>query len=97
MVAKFCSSGESEALKGGVHAAACGLALVMAAYNSAAWWYRRERHLGLNTAIYAVTIAWEVLQTRRHWSRCTVACQLVELAAPDRPLEPTDTGESEAA
>lgn len=69
MVAQFCTSGEKEALKGGVHATACGLAVVMAVYNGAAWWYRRERHLGINTALYTAAAAWEVMQTSRHWSR----------------------------
>lgn len=69
MVAKFCTSGEQEGLKGGVHAAACGLAVIMTAYNTTAWWYRRERHLGVNTVVYATAAAWEVIQVRRHWIR----------------------------
>jgi hypothetical protein len=69
MVATFCTSGEKEGLKGGVHAAACGLAVIMTVYNSAAWWYRRERHLGINTVVYATAAAWEIVQVHRHWSR----------------------------
>ena len=69
MVATFCTSGEKEGLKGGVHAAACGLAVVMTAYNSAAWWYRRERHLGINSVLYVTAAAWEIVQVHRHWSR----------------------------
>jgi hypothetical protein len=69
MVATFCTSGEKEGIKGGVHAAACGLAVIMTAYNSAAWWYRRERHLGINSMVYATAAAWEIVQVYRHWSR----------------------------
>jgi len=51
--------GNCEELKAGVHATAFGLFLVMAAYNAAAWLARRERHLAVNAAVYALLTAWE--------------------------------------
>jgi hypothetical protein len=72
-VQMFCRSGEQEAIKGGVHAAAGALALVMAAYNAAAWCYRRQSHLGANAVIYSVVVAWELRQTLHHVGRSVCA------------------------
>ena len=69
MVKTFCKSGENEAVKGAVHAAGCVLAGVMAAYNLAAWCYRREAHLGINAIVYSLAMAWEVKQTAHHFER----------------------------
>jgi hypothetical protein len=68
-VQMFCRSGEQEAIKGGVHAAAGALALVMAAYNATAWYYRHQVHLGANAVIYSLVVAWELKQTLHHVQR----------------------------
>jgi hypothetical protein len=68
-VQTFCTSGQAERVKGGVHAAAGAIVGVMAVYNAVAWWYRRERHLGWNTVIYGAGFAWELYQTSRHFRR----------------------------
>jgi hypothetical protein len=70
MVKTFCTSGENEALKGAVHALGGVIAASMAAYNIAAWFYRRETHLGINAIVYTLAIAWEVKQTLHHLERC---------------------------
>ena len=70
MVETFCKSGENEVLKGAVHATGCVLAGMMAAYNLAAWCYRRERHLGINTIVYTLAVVWEAKQTIHHLERC---------------------------
>ena len=67
--AKFCTPGQAEHLKGGVHAVAGTVVGLMAVYNTVAWWYRRERHLGVNAAIYTAGFAFEVYQTSRHFRR----------------------------
>ena len=67
---QFCSSGTQEVVKGSVHGAACAVALIMAAYNIAAWCFRRERHLGANAVVYSLAVGWEVKQTMRHLRRC---------------------------
>lgn len=72
MVKTFCTSGESEALKGAVHALGGVLAASMAAYNITAWFYRRETHLGINAIVYSLAIVWEVKQTVHHLERCEV-------------------------
>jgi hypothetical protein len=69
-VQDFCYSGNQEGVKGSVHGAACIIALVMAAYNIAAWCFRRERHLGANAVVYTLAVGWEVKQTMRHLRRC---------------------------
>jgi hypothetical protein len=66
VVRTFCTSGESEALKGAVHALGGVVAATMAAYNIAAWCYRRERHLGINAVVYTLAVMWELKQTVHH-------------------------------
>jgi len=58
--------GASEGLKAGVHATAFGLAVVMGAYNAAAWLRRREPHLAINAVLYAALMAWEQKQVAHH-------------------------------
>jgi hypothetical protein len=81
MVRTFCKSGESEVLKGAFHGLGGVLAASMAAYNIAAWCYRREAHLGINAVVYTLATVWEVKQTTHHLERCeTVACEQTEAA-----------------
>ena len=75
MVRTFCKTGEKELLKGAFHGAGGVLAALMAAYNIAAWCYRRERHLGVNAIVYTVATLWEVKQTSHHFERCVPACE----------------------
>ena len=70
MVRRFCASGEREGIKGAVHGAACLIAATMAAYNAAAWCFRRERHLGMNAVVYSLAVGWEIKQTLHHLRRC---------------------------
>ena len=72
MVQTFCKSGEREAVKGAFHALGGILAASMAAYNIAAWCYRRETHLGVNAVVYTLATLWEVRQTAHHLERCEV-------------------------
>jgi hypothetical protein len=73
MVRTFCKSGESEAIKGAVHALGGVLAASMAAYNIAAWCFRRERHLCINSIVYSLAVVWEIKQTVHHMVRCETA------------------------
>jgi hypothetical protein len=58
--------GSCEALKTGVHAAALGLAVVMGAYNAAAWLRRRQPHLAINAVLYTALAAWESQHVLHH-------------------------------
>ena len=58
--------GNYEELKLGVHAAALGLAALCGVYNAAAWLLRRDRHLAVNTVIYAALIAIEHQHVTHH-------------------------------
>jgi cobalamin biosynthesis protein CobD/CbiB len=70
MTRAFCKSGERETVKGAVHALGGILAATMAAYNIAAWCYRRESHLGVNSVVYTLATLWEIKQTVHHLERC---------------------------
>lgn len=81
--------GSHETLKAGVHATALGLAIVMGAYNLAAWLSRRERHLAVNAVLYAALTAWEQAHVAHH----VVALRRprpAELAVPERTSVPAD-------
>ena len=109
VVRTFCTSGESEALKGAVHALGGVVAATMAAYNVTAWCYRRERHLGVNAVVYTLAVFWELKQTVHHLERVEVnpasqapnCCHpgLPESSGPGLPSEadPGSTSEEEAA
>jgi hypothetical protein len=59
-------------------------------YNGAAWWYRRERHLGINSVVYATAAAWEVVQVRRHWSRLAAMRRLRISSTSDCKPQPNN-------
>jgi hypothetical protein len=65
---KLLHCGNCEELKLGVHGTALALAVVMGAYNTAAWLLRRERHLAVNGVLYAALTLWEVQHVRHHWA-----------------------------
>ena len=70
---KVLKCGNCEELKLGVHGTALALAVVMGAYNTAAWLLRRERHLAINAVMYSALTAWEIQHVAHHWaelSRC---------------------------
>ena len=67
---ELCTSGNHEALKSGVHGVASTVAAVMAAYNIAAWVFRRDPHLRLNSVLYTLAFAWEIKQTFHHLAAC---------------------------
>jgi len=63
---KVLKCGNCEPLKLGVHALALGVAALCGAYNAAAWLSRRERHLAINTVLYAALIAFEQQHVSHH-------------------------------
>lgn len=84
--------GSCEGLKAGVHATALGLAVVMGVYNAAAWLWRREPHLAVNTALYAAFIAWEQKHVKRHLAELRRSRELdsaVVVPVPGNTHEPT--------
>jgi hypothetical protein len=85
---KVLKCGNCEELKLGVHALALGVAALCGAYNAAAWLSRRERHLAVNTVMYAALIAFE----QQH-----VAHHIAELRQPHpAPSEPSAAAEAVA-
>jgi len=66
MVRTLCTTGNHEALKGGVHGVACVIAGVIAAYNIAACCFRRDHHLKVNAVVYSMLVAYELKQTFHH-------------------------------
>jgi len=75
MVQKLCTSGNHEPLKCGVHGAAGIIAALMAAYNIAAFCYRRDRHLRINAVVYTLATGWEIKQTLHHLNRSSAVAE----------------------
>ena len=63
---KVLKCGNCEERKLGVHALALAVAAVCGAYNAAAWLSRRERHLAVNTLMYAALMAFEQQHVSHH-------------------------------
>jgi len=79
---KVLKCGNCEELKLGVHALALGVAALCGVYNAAAWLSRRERHLAVNTVMYAALIAFEQQHVSHH---------IAELRRPhDAPAPPAN-------
>jgi len=66
-------SGRCEPLKMTVHAVLLATMGVCAAYNSAAWLKRRERHLAINAVLYTAGIWWERCHVMHHIAACVEA------------------------
>ena len=64
---EFCSSGVAEGTKGTVHVLLMGVAGLCFAYNAGAWFFRRERHLLVNSLLYGSLTVIEGYQVSRHW------------------------------
>ena len=59
----------SEDFKGGIHGVMGGLAAAFCLYNLMSYGERRERHNGINAAIYLGIFVLESYQARYHWSK----------------------------
>jgi hypothetical protein len=79
---KVLKCGNCEELKLGVHALALGVAALCGAYNAAAWLSRRERHLALNTVMYAALIAFEQQHVAHHIAELRRPHETPDVASP---------------
>ena len=78
MVRTLCACGNHEELKCGVHGAAAVIAGMCAAYNIAAWCFRRDRHLRINAIVYTLAVVWELKHTLHHLRACEPAASPVD-------------------
>jgi hypothetical protein len=65
-VSDMLDVGRCEPLKAAVHGLLLVTVTVCAAYNSAAWLKRRQRHLAVNALIYGAAIWWERAHVLQH-------------------------------
>jgi hypothetical protein len=80
---KLLESGRCEPLKAAVHGVLFATAAVCAAYNTAAWLRRRQRHLAINAVIYSAAVFWERCHIVHHLAAC-------DGELPDRVPAPED-------
>jgi len=80
---KLLESGRCEPLKAAVHGVLFATAAVCAAYNTAAWLRRRQRHLAVNAVIYSAAVFWERCHVIHHLTAC-------HDEVPDRVSAPQD-------
>jgi hypothetical protein len=88
--------GEYELVKAGFHGTALGLAVVMGAYNAAAWFRRREQHLAINTVLYVLLAAWEHQNVAHHVASLRLPRE-VDSEVVDDPAGAGDTAPDVAA
>ena len=63
-------SGNCEPLKAAVHGLLLAITALCAAYNTAAWLRRRQRHLAINSVIYTAAMLWERCHVAHHLAAC---------------------------
>ena len=71
-VSAMLDTGTCEPLKAVVHGVLLATAAVCAAYNSAAWLKRRERHLAINAVLYSAIVCWERCHVVHHLASCRI-------------------------
>ncbi len=69
-VTEMLDVGSCEPLKAAVHVVLMTTVAVCAAYNTAAWLKRRQRHLAINAVVYTLATIWERAHVVHHLSEC---------------------------
>ena len=72
-VSEMLDVGACEPLKAAVHGVLMATVAVCAAYNTAAWLKRRERHLAINAIVYTLATIWEHRHVVHHLIECEPA------------------------
>jgi hypothetical protein len=84
-ISHLLTEGKCEPLKAAVHGLLLATAAVCAAYNTAAWLKRRQRHLAINAVVYTCAVLWERVRVMDHMVDCASA-QPAHL--PEAPASP---------
>jgi hypothetical protein len=74
-VSEMLDVGRCEPLKAVVHGIVLATVAVCAAYNTAAWLKRRQRHLGINAVVYSAAVWWEYSHVMHHLAECEPVTQ----------------------
>lgn len=69
-VSRMLDNGKCEPLKAAVHGVMLATVCLCAAYNTAAWLKRRQRHLAINAIIYISAAWWERGHIAHHLEPC---------------------------
>ncbi len=72
-VSEMLNVGNCEPLKAAVHGVLMATVAVCAAYNTAAWLKRRQRHLAINAIVYTLATFWEHAHVVHHLVECEPA------------------------
>jgi hypothetical protein len=95
-VSEMLDIGSCEPLKAAVHGVLMTTVAVCAAYNTAAWLKRRQRHLAINAVVYTLATIWERAHVVHHLSECEPVT--ADTASPLPAFEePADTADRHAA
>jgi hypothetical protein len=87
---KVLDAGRCEPLKAVVHGVLFATAAVCAAYNTAAWVKRRQRHLAVNAVIYTAAVVWERCHIAHHLAACGVTLTEPKPAPQPAPQDLSD-------
>lgn len=94
-VSDMLDSGNCEPFKAAVHGVVLTLAAVCAAYNTAAWLKRRQRHLAINAIFYTTTVWFERCHVLHHLAECDRSVAPPPTLSP--PMENEEPRRAEAA
>jgi hypothetical protein len=70
-VLNMLNNGECEPAKAAVHAVLMATVALCAAYNTAAWVKRRQKHLAVNAVLYTAAVWWERCHIVHHVRSCS--------------------------
>ncbi len=84
-VSEMLDSGQCEVMKAAVHGVLMATVAVCAAYNTAAWLKRRQRHLAINAVIYSAAVWWEHHHVIHHLRDCQTL--VTDVQPPEGHLE----------
>ena len=97
-VSEMLEPGQCEPLKAAVHGVLLATVTVCAAYNTAAWLKRRQRHLAINAVVYGIAMWWERTHVMHHLVACSPAeSSLLVVALPDQAKAEPGGPQREAA
>lgn len=65
---EFCQAGEAERVKLAVHGTMLAGAVACCVYNSASYYFRREKHNAINAIVYGMLVALEVVHVQHHYT-----------------------------
>ena len=96
-VSDMLNVGRCEPLKAAVHGVVLATVALCAAYNTAAWIKRRQRHLAINAVVYSAAVWWERTHIMQHLAECEPGAARLGTGNSGKPDSLVASGTRDAA